>query len=100
MSSHLFSSSLRILIQNALPGETSLFGGCPELRYTYLPAGHAKALQPDSMLVVGIRGAGKSFWFSALQDEDHRSLIDKKLPKAGIRKDTIMSQGFGEKVFT
>ena len=97
MSSHLFSSSLRILIQNALPGETSLFGGCPELRYTYLPAGHAKALQPDSMLVVGIRGAGKSFWFSALQDEDHRSLIDKKLPKAGIRKDTMMSQGFGEK---
>lgn len=84
------------LIREALPEETSLFGGIPALEYTYLPASHAKALSPDSMLVVGIRGAGKSFWFSALQQEAHRSLISKNLSRAGIDKNTIVSQGFGE----
>ena len=97
MSKYRFPLEIRQLIQSALPQETSLFGGSPELKYTYLPAGHAKALHPDSMLVVGIRGAGKSYWWSALQREDHRSLVAKNLPKTGISKETLVSQGFGEK---
>lgn len=96
MSKYQFSTDLRSLIQDALPEDTSLFGATPELRYTYLPAGHAKALHPDSMLVVGIRGAGKSFWWAALQRVEHRSLVEKSLTHTGISKETIVSQGFGE----
>lgn len=96
MSKYRFPLRIRQLIQSALPQDTSLSGGAPELKYTYLPAGHAKALHPDSMLVVGIRGAGKSYWWSALQREDHRSLVEKNLPKTGISNKTIVSKGFGE----
>jgi len=97
MSNYRFHLKIRGVIQNALPQETSLSGGIPELKYTYLPAGHAKALHPNSILVVGIRGAGKSYWWSALQSEDHRSLVGRNLPRAGINRETRVSQGFGEK---
>lgn len=92
-----FPQEIRQVILDALPQETSLFGGTPDLRYTYVPASHAKALHPDSMLVVGIRGAGKSFWWAALQREDHRSLIASASPKTHIDRNMVVSQGFGEK---
>jgi len=44
------------------------------------------------MLVVGIRGSGKSFWWSALQEENHRAMLGQQI---GIAKDTIISTGFG-----
>ncbi len=37
MSKYRFPLEIRKLIQSALPQETSLFGGAPELKYTYLP---------------------------------------------------------------
>lgn len=88
-----FPLELRELIKAALPGDTSLYGAAPELRHTYLPAGHAKALRPDNMLVVGIRGAGKSFWWAALQQKEHRALIGKHV---GLSDRTHISTGFGE----
>ena len=97
MSEYRFPSEIRQLIRDALPADTSLFGGVPEVKYTYLPTGHARALNPDSMLVVGIRGAGKSFWWGALQGEGYRTLIGKNKTQAGIDKNTGVSLGFGEK---
>ena len=35
------------------------------------------ALDPDAMVVAGIRGAGKSFWWHALQDPNIRTLATK-----------------------
>ncbi len=89
-----FPLELRELIATALPEDTSLHGGIPELRYTYLPAAHAKALRPDSMLVVGIRGSGKSFWWAALQEQEHRAAVGNQI---GIDDLMITSTGFGEK---
>lgn len=97
MSDYKFPPAMRQVIQDALPEYTSSFGNEPDLRYTYMPAGHAKALNPDTMLVEGIRGAGKSFWWSALQSPEHRSMFNKVFPKIGIDRDTIVSSGFGEK---
>ncbi|MEO5378188.1 MAG: hypothetical protein H7832_10470 [Magnetococcus sp. DMHC-6] len=94
---YYFTNEILHVIKNALPKDTSLFGDTPELKYTYLPAGHAKALHPDSLLIVGIRGSGKSYWWSALQNEAHRSLIEKSLPNSGITKNSLVSLGFGEK---
>jgi len=89
-----FPQELRRLITSALPEDTSLHGKTPELRHTYLPSTHAKALRPDNMLVIGIRGSGKSFWWSALQQEGHRAAIGRLV---GFDDKTITSMGFGEK---
>ncbi len=92
-----FPMSLRSVIRDALPEDTSLRGRRPELRHTYLPAGHAKALHPDNMLVTGIRGAGKSFWWAALQDEKVRSAFSGKFPRASLTVEATVSAGFGER---
>jgi hypothetical protein len=89
-----FSPEIRSVILRSLPEDTSLHGEAPELRYTYLPAVHAKALQPNNMLVVGIRGSGKSFWWAALQEPEHREALGNKI---GIGSHTRVSKGFGER---
>ena len=88
-----FPHTLRDLMAVALPEDTSLHGRPPELRNAYLPAAHVKALRPDSMLVVGIRGSGKSFWWAALQRKTHRAAIGNRI---GISDRTITSTGFKE----
>ncbi|MEW6235689.1 MAG: hypothetical protein AB1656_09910 [Candidatus Omnitrophota bacterium] len=93
-SEYRFPTELREIIRDALPEETSLHSIKPELRNTYVPDTHIKALRPDTMLVVGIRGSGKSFWWSALQKPEHRSLLGQQF---GIAKDAVISTGFGEK---
>ena len=90
-----FPHAIRNLLVAALPEDPSLHGKTPELRYTYLPATHAKALRPDNMLVVGMRGSGKSFWWSALQQKEHLTAIGSKI---GISDNTTTSTGFGEKI--
>lgn len=89
-----FPVEFRQVIVDALPEDTSLHGRPPALRHTYLPATHAKALRPDSMLVVGIRGAGKSFWWAALQEETHRALLGKRID---LSERAMVSVGFGER---
>lgn len=89
-----FPPSIREVFLRALPADTSLHGNVPELRYTYLPTAHIKALRPDNMLVVGIRGSGKSFWYSVLQQPSYRNAIGTRV---GIDADTLVSSGFGEK---
>ena len=48
-----------------LPGGTS-YGELPKPESVYLPRSHLKATDPNSLLVTGMRGAGKTFWWSAL----------------------------------
>lgn len=92
-----FPIELRHSITNALPEQGSQFGQKPLLQYMYVPRAHAKALHPDNMLVVGIRGAGKSFWWTALQEQDHRGLVGELSPGVPIGRTTRVSQGFGER---
>jgi len=94
MTEFVFNDKIREVIKKALPDETSLHGTKPELRYTYLPAAHVRALRPENMLVVGIRGAGKSFWWSVLQDDENRAVIGSTI---GLSRMTKVSAGFGEK---
>lgn len=68
------ASDIRSLFELALPeaahAETSLQPG-----HLYLPIGHIKAIAIDRPLVVGDRGAGKSFWLKSLVDTDLRKLL-------------------------
>lgn len=69
-------SEIRSLFEIALPeaahAETTLEPG-----HIYMPSGHYKAIALDRPLVVGDRGAGKSFWLKSLVDQRRRELIGK-----------------------
>ena len=58
----------------SLPEGTS-HGEPPAPEHVYVPSPHLKAMDPDTMLVTGMRGAGKTFWWSALQQADVRRLL-------------------------
>ena len=63
--------------------------------FTYVPPTHARALDPDATLVEGIRGAGKSFWFSQLASPEHRSFVQKSFPETHLPSKLEVAQGFG-----
>jgi hypothetical protein len=86
----------REVIEKALPEDTSYHGEAPEPRYLYVPLRHLQALSPDHGLVVGIRGAGKSVWWAALQSEAHRQIVAAALPSLALQEVSTTSAGFGE----
>ena len=85
-----------------LPEETR-YGTAPALHEVYLPRSHLKALHPDNPMVSGLRGAGKTFWWSALQDPSVRGLVGEqagRLPSTGttvLNRNTVVRAGFGER---
>lgn len=87
----------RALLLRALPEASSLYGGIPLPQHVYFPPTHAKALRPDALVVVGMRGAGKSFWWAALQDPAIRKLIASVDRFAQIEEKTEVAVGFGER---
>lgn len=84
------TSLLRRAFLTSIPEEVSQFDAV-EPRFLYRPTRHLRALDPNAMLVSGIRGAGKSFWWHALQDEALRALA---LPSSVAN--STASAGFGE----
>jgi hypothetical protein len=88
---------MRALLASALPADTRRYGGAPpQLGQLYVPLAHVKALHPDSLLVTGIRGAGKTLWWEALLDGRHRALIEAIAPRSGIKAAAPCDAGFGE----
>ena len=56
----------------------------------------AKALDYKTSVVRGGRGSGKSFWWAALQSEDHRRWIASALgPKLSRAENLTVIPGFG-----
>ncbi len=78
----------------ALPEGTTR-GEIPSLKQVYLPQSHIKAIDPDVPLVVGMRGAGKTFWWSALQNPAVRQLARLSARRSGLAEDTEVRTGFG-----
>ena len=78
----------------ALPKGTS-HGKSPEPERVYLPPSHIKAMDPDTLLVTGMRGAGKTFWWSALQDRGVRQLVGQQIKQSKLSEDTEVRTGFG-----
>ena len=79
----------------ALPEGTS-HGGPPRPEHVYLPPSHVKAMDPNNLLVTGMRGAGKTFWWSALQDQDVRQLVGMRARGPKLSGHTEVRTGFGE----
>ena len=78
----------------ALPEGTS-HGVPPSPSHVYLPPSHVKALNPDVQLVTGMRGAGKTFWWSALQDGAVRQLVGRFVRLPPLNENTEVRTGFG-----
>ena len=87
------AEKVRAALEN-LPEGTS-HGDRPTVDSVYLPQSHIKALHPDSLLVTGMRGAGKTFWWSALQQPTIRQLVAESAGNAGLNMDTKVHAGFG-----
>lgn len=85
---------LRTAIRQSLPdieptrNDTELV-----MKGTYVPTSYLKALNEDYSLIVGMRGAGKTFWTTALASNDHRRFIQKAYPDIKIQN-AIVSVGF------
>ncbi len=90
------AAELRALVRDALPEDTSTFGEVPPLRQLFVPGAHVRALHPNTMLVVGARGEGKSFWWTSLQSVKHRALVEILRPEAHLGRNTLCVAGFGE----
>ena len=81
-----------------LPDETS-YGEIPTLKRVYLPPSHRKAMDLNNAVVTGMRGSGKTFWWSALQRPEVRRLIGlSSVPvRSALNAKTEVRTGFGVK---
>ncbi|TXH34998.1 MAG: hypothetical protein E6Q92_12360 [Burkholderiaceae bacterium] len=59
----------------AAPFELDNKGEVPRPGTLYIPPAHRKALSRESVLVIGARGVGKSFWTAALNNDGLREQI-------------------------
>jgi hypothetical protein len=66
----------------------------PHLGRMYVPALHLKALHLDASVVVGMRGAGKSWWTAVLASETHRQFVSTQLRSSSLARLTARV-GFG-----
>lgn len=86
-------TALRRAILSSIPAEPSQYDSVkPE--FVYIPPSHVRALDPDAMLVEGIRGAGKSFWWHALQSEKLRPRLLTQRAQSG--ESLVVTAGFGQ----
>jgi len=66
----------------AIPEEVAHHGTePPPPEAVYVVPGHESALNPDTAVVVGDRGTGKSFWSAALNGEATRVVIGRQLKR-------------------
>ena len=77
-----------------LPEGTS-HGEAPAPEHVYLPRSHLKAMHPDCLLVTGMRGAGKTFWWSALQNDGVRDMVGRQAHRVALSELTQVRTGFG-----
>lgn len=86
--------ALRIAI-SSIPADVSndaIGENVPKLEDIFAPENHAAALDPSSPIVVGPRGAGKSFWSGVLGQESTRKAAAKAYPNLGLERVKV---GFG-----
>ncbi len=81
-------------VLRGLPEATS-HGDRPTLAHVYVPRSHLRALSPDRSVVTGMRGAGKTFWWRALQDKGVRELVAGVDSRSAVTEATEIRPGFG-----
>lgn len=79
--------------------EVAAHSGSTELSVedVYVVGGHERALNPSTMLVVGDRGSGKSFWCSALNNNAVRNMLNSQLPRLRLANHQVAIGFAGER---
>lgn len=79
-------STIREAIAQFDPSASTTIVGVDKakLQEVFAPTAHNKALDPATTLVLGARGAGKSFWASVLYNSDTRQLAADLYPRLGL----------------
>lgn len=57
----------------------------PDVERIVVPSSHLKALSLDSSVIVGLRGAGKSFWTAVLSSPKHRAFVAQSAQLSELR---------------
>jgi hypothetical protein len=70
-------NTLREQLQKALEG-ISTDGSVDDWSNVYIPQSHLQALDPQRMVIEGMRGSGKSFWTKVLTDSELRQALVKQ----------------------
>jgi hypothetical protein len=86
-------SALRQCFIYGLPDQVQAENFTPPPEQIYLPPSHRRALSPDRPLVLGGRGAGKTFWLESLRDKDKRELVAVAFDMPALAK-TVVKVGF------
>jgi hypothetical protein len=96
MKASFDAEQIKNAIKEALP-DTDQASAEPNLApgFSYVPQSHALALDWDISIVSGIRGAGKSFWWTYLASSKHRTYLAKAFPEVGRIDADRIAQGFG-----
>jgi hypothetical protein len=63
----------------------------PTVGEIFAPEQHANALDPNTPVVVGARGAGKSFWAGVLEQDDTRGVAAAAYPHLGLDRLIVRS---------
>ncbi len=63
--------------------------GRPKVNEIFAPEQHAGALDPNTMIVLGARGAGKSFWAGVLGNDDTRVVAAEAYPQLRLDRVTV-----------
>lgn len=82
------NQALRRLI-GAIPSDVSndaIGTRAPKIDDMFAPEAHAAALDPDNAIVVGARGAGKSFWSGVLGNQATKEAAALAYPRLGLDK--------------
>lgn len=92
------AASLRTTISQLATDHDASGEQRPEVGEVFAPVQHAAALAPTTLIVVGARGAGKSFWAGVLERPDTRALAAEVYPNLGLDRLVVRFgyTGFGE----
>ena len=83
-----FASIRRLLVD--LPTDHDADGEHrPTVGDVFAPEQHAAALATSTLIVVGARGAGKSFWAGVLGQDETRQLAAEVYPRLGLDRVTV-----------
>lgn len=74
---------------NASAAHAASGEGRARVEEIFAPEQHAGALDPNAIIVLGARGAGKSFWASVLGDDLTRKAAAEAYPNLGLDKLTV-----------
>ncbi len=97
MSTRMRTADLRELIRDAIPPERYEWYSVPPRHQFFVPKTHARALNLNVPVVLGDRGTGKTYWFTALQSPEHRALLARAAPDTRIRENALVFAGFGKR---